>query len=52
MDRVKELSGASVPFPFDVHMMISSDDAPALENAIHRKLHKLRLNKANPRKKP
>ncbi len=31
MDRVKELSGASVPFDFDVHAMISCDDAPALE---------------------
>lgn len=50
MDRVKELGDASVPFPFDVHMMISSDDAPALENALHRKLHKLRINKTNPRK--
>lgn len=30
-DRIKELCGASVPFPFDVHMMIASKDAPALE---------------------
>lgn len=50
LDRVKELGDASVPFPFDVHMMISSDDAPSLENALHRELHRLRLNKANPRK--
>ncbi len=50
MDRVKELGDASVPFRFDVHMMISSDDAPALENTLHRELHKLRLNKVNPRK--
>ena len=50
MDRVKELSSASVPFPFDVHMMISSDDAPLLENTLHRALHRLRLNKARPRK--
>ncbi len=50
MERVKELGDASVPFPFDVHMMVSSDDAPALENALHRVLHKLRVNKANPRK--
>ncbi len=48
--RVRELGDASVPFPFDVHMMISSNDAPALENAIHRALHKTRLNKTNPRK--
>jgi len=49
-DRIRELGDASVPFPFDVHMMISCDDAPSLENAIHRKLHKLRINKINPRK--
>jgi Meiotically Up-regulated Gene 113 (MUG113) protein len=50
MDRVCELGDASVPFPFDVHMMIAADDAPSLENAIHRKLYKLRLNKINPRR--
>lgn len=50
LDRVKELGDASVPFPFDVHMMVSSNDAPGLENALHRKLHKLRVNKTNPRK--
>lgn len=49
-DRVRELSCASVPFPFDVHMMISSDDAPALESTLHRFLFRHRLNKANPRK--
>jgi len=47
---VRELSDASVPFSFDVHMMISCDDAPSLENALHRAFHKLRLNKTNPRK--
>jgi len=50
LDRVRELGDASVPFPFDVHMMISCDDAPSLENALHRELHKLRINKTNPRK--
>lgn len=50
LDRVKELGDASVPFPFDVHMMISSDDAPALEGALHRSLHNRRMNKVNPRK--
>ncbi len=49
-DRVRELGDASVPFPFDVHMMISCDDAPALENALHRELHKQRVNKVNFRK--
>jgi len=48
--RVKELGDASVPFPFDVHMMISSDDAPALENSLHRRFHHFRLNKLKPRK--
>ncbi|MES2794277.1 MAG: GIY-YIG nuclease family protein [Planctomycetota bacterium] len=50
LDRVKELGDASVPFPFDVHMMIASDDAPSLENALHRQLHKQRVNKTNPKK--
>lgn len=50
MDRVKELGDASVPFPFDVHMMVSCEDAPALENALHREFHKLRINKVNFRK--
>jgi hypothetical protein len=49
-DRIRELGDASVPFPFDVHMMIYSDDAPKLENALHRELHKTRLNKLKPRK--
>ena len=49
-ERVDELSGAAVPFPFDVHMMRSCDDAPALENALHRALHKKRVNKVNVRK--
>ena len=49
-DRVRELGDASVPFPFDVHMMISCDDAPTLENALHRELHKQRVNKVNFRK--
>ena len=49
-DRVRELGDASVPFPFDVHMMVSCNDAPALENALHRELHKRRLNRVNFRK--
>lgn len=50
IDRVTELSDASVPFPFDVHMMISCDDAPKLEHKLHQQFHKRRLNKVNPRK--
>lgn len=49
-DRIDELSGASVPFPFDVHMQIQCDDAPALENALHREFHHCRLNRVNLRK--
>jgi len=50
MDRVKELGDASVPFDFDVHAMISCDDAPALEKALHDKLETYRMNKVNVRK--
>jgi hypothetical protein len=50
MDRVWELGDASVPFPFDVHIMIASDDAPKLERALHESFHKKRINRVNPRK--
>lgn len=50
MERIKELGDASVPFPFDVHMMISTDNAPTLENDLHRAFHLNRVNKVNPRK--
>lgn len=50
IDRIQELGDASVPFPFDVHMMISCDDAPALERAIHHEFMRSRINKVNPRK--
>jgi hypothetical protein len=49
-DRVRELGDASVPFPFDVHAMISCKNAPALENAIHRELTRHRVNRINLRK--
>lgn len=49
-ERIDELGDASVPFPFDVHMMISSEDAPKLESDLHRALHRMRVNRANPRK--
>ncbi|MBL1893192.1 GIY-YIG nuclease family protein, partial [Klebsiella pneumoniae] len=44
MERVKELSGAAVPFDFDVHAMISCDDAPALEKTLHDHLENYRIN--------
>ena len=50
MDRVYELSDASVPFEFDVHAMIKSDDAPSLEKKLHEKFTKKRMNRMNPRK--
>ncbi len=49
-DRVNELGDASVPFTFDVHMMIRSDDAPKLEYSLHQALHKYRINRVNFRK--
>lgn len=50
LDRVNELGDASVPFRFDVHSIIASDDAPALETALHRKFKDNRLNAVNYRK--
>lgn len=50
MDRIKELSSASVPFEFDVHAFIFSDDAPKLENILHNHFTKNRINKVNLRK--
>lgn len=49
-ERVKELGDASVPFSFDVHAMIASDDAPALERALHIAFDDKRVNSVNPRK--
>lgn len=50
MDRVKELSSASVPFEFDVHAMIFSSDAPELETTLHKHFADKAVNKVNPRK--
>jgi hypothetical protein len=50
LDRVRELGDASVPFPFDVHMMIWAENAPGLEHALHEGLRRTRLNRVNPRK--
>lgn len=49
-DRVDELGDASVPFNFDVHAMIFSDDAPALEAALHRAFSDKKLNMVNQRR--
>ncbi|MGK4002258.1 DUF4041 domain-containing protein [Sorangium sp. So ce1036] len=50
LDRVRELGDASVPFEFDVHAMISSQDAPSLERALHQRFVRNQVNKVNPRK--
>ncbi|MCG8508098.1 MAG: GIY-YIG nuclease family protein [Rhodospirillales bacterium] len=50
MDRVKELGDASVPFSFDVHAMISAEDAPKLEAELHQDLETYRMNRVNYRK--
>lgn len=50
LDRVKELGDASVPFSFDVHAMIHSDDAPKLEKDLHDIFNLERVNKVNYRK--
>ena len=49
-DRVRELGDASVPFAFDTHAMIYSDDAPALEAALHKEFSDRRINASNLRK--
>ena len=50
MDRVKELGDASVPFTFDLHAMIFSENAPELENLLHKEFDDRRINKVNYRK--
>jgi hypothetical protein len=49
-DRVRELGDASVPFIFDTHAIIYSDDAPSLERALHAEFESARINTQNYRK--
>ena len=49
-ERIDELGDASVPFNFDVHAMIFSDDAPALEAALHKAFENRKLNMVNKRR--
>ena len=49
-DRVNELGDASVPFKFDVHSFIFSENAVSLEANIHKRLNSKRVNKVNSRK--
>ena len=50
MERIYELSDASVPFNFDVHALIFTDDAPGLEAALHNYFAKRKVNLVNPRR--
>ncbi len=50
LDRVWELGDASVPFEFDIHALIPSDDAPGLESKLHNEMAIARINKVNLRK--
>lgn len=50
MDRVRELGDASVPFRFDVHALFFSEDAVALESALHKRFADKRVNLVNMRR--
>lgn len=50
IDRVKELGDASVPFQFDIHAMIYSEEAPTLENQLHKEFADKKVNMLNYRK--
>lgn len=49
-DRVRELGDASVPFEFDIHAMIYSENAPELETKFHKHFRERQVNLINPRK--
>ncbi len=49
-ERIYELSGAAVPFRYDVHALIFSEDAVALETALHRRFADRRVNLVNLRR--
>ena len=50
LERIRELSSASVPFQFDVHALIFSEEAFALETELHNQLANYKVNKVNGRK--
>lgn len=50
IDRIKELGDASVPFQFDIHAMIYSEEAPTLENELHKAFSNKKINMLNYRK--
>lgn len=49
-ERINELGSASVPFKYDIHSLIFSDDAVSFEAELHKRLNARRLNKVNLRK--
>ena len=49
-ERIAELGDASVPFLFDVHAMLYSDDAPSMESALQQLVDAKRVNLVNPRR--
>jgi hypothetical protein len=49
-ERIDELGHAGVPFEFDIHGLIESENAPALEHKIHKQLLAIQVNKMNFRK--
>lgn len=49
-ERIDELGGAAVPFPFDRVVMLYSDNAPELEYALHQLFEERRLNLVNRRR--
>ena len=49
-ERIDELGDASVPFDFDVHALIFSEDAPKLEHALHQAFERHKVNKVNTRR--
>ena len=50
LDRVRELGDASVPFQFDVHAMVYTDNAPELESTFHKHFDSRRVNRVNMKK--
>lgn len=50
LERIDELSGASVPFRFDIHALVFASDAVGLESSLHKALEAHRVNKVNRRK--
>jgi len=49
-ERIDELGDASVPFDFDIHALIESDNAPALEHMVQKRFLAMQINKVNSRK--